>query len=192
MKSYSEDVFTKPDITTNQHRPTDEENALIRACESMNIRIRNGLLIYEDKLETNHALGMVWEVRFGASSIECTKHVINLSLAVLYETVRADWATGSCVFDVYRRCSRRSTKTVECMLSENFFSRYYMNVEDFLDRLVTGDKTWVVHVNVVINPQSMVWCRTDYKTLLRKTQQTLSSELLMVTVIWDSQEILLI
>ncbi|GFW04015.1 mariner Mos1 transposase [Trichonephila clavipes] len=64
--------------------------------------------------------------------------------------------------------------------------------EDFLNRMVTGNETWVAHVNVETKQQSMTWGHASSPTRLRKARQTLSARKLMVTVFWDVQGILLI
>ncbi|GBL54733.1 hypothetical protein AVEN_182212-1 [Araneus ventricosus] len=71
-------------------------------------------------------------------------------------------------------------------------ARYHTGGEDFLNRIVTGDETWVAHVNAETKQQSMAWCHTCSPTRLRKASQTLSERKLMVTIFWDAQGILLI
>ncbi|GBM90647.1 Histone-lysine N-methyltransferase SETMAR [Araneus ventricosus] len=73
-----------------------------------------------------------------------------------------------------------------------FLSRYHTDGEDFLNRIVTDDETWVAHANAETKQQSMAWGHTDSPTRLRKALQTLSARKLMVTVFWDAQGILLI
>ncbi|GFU24439.1 histone-lysine N-methyltransferase SETMAR [Trichonephila clavipes] len=68
-----------------------------------------------------------------------------------------------------------------------FLSRYHTDGEDFLNRMVTGDETWVAHVNVETKQQSMAWGHAGSPTRLRKARQTLSARKLMVTVFWDVQ-----
>ncbi|GFY18823.1 mariner Mos1 transposase [Trichonephila clavipes] len=83
-------------------------------------------------------------------------------------------------------------KTSRMGAALEFLSRYYTDGEDFLNRMVTGDETWVAHVNVETKQQSMAWGHTGSPILLRKARQTLSVRKLMVTVFWDVQGILLI
>ncbi|GBN56033.1 Histone-lysine N-methyltransferase SETMAR [Araneus ventricosus] len=83
-------------------------------------------------------------------------------------------------------------KTSRMGAALKFLFRYHTGGEDFLNRIVTGDETWVAHVNAETKQQSMAWGHTDSPTRLRKARQTLSARKLMVTVFWDAQGILLI
>ncbi|GFU99843.1 histone-lysine N-methyltransferase SETMAR [Trichonephila clavipes] len=83
-------------------------------------------------------------------------------------------------------------KTSRMGAALEFLSRYHTDGEDFLNRMVTGDETWVAHVNVETKQQSMAWGHTGSPTRLRKARQTLSVSKLMVTVFWDVQGIFLI
>ncbi|GFX48094.1 mariner Mos1 transposase [Trichonephila clavipes] len=73
-----------------------------------------------------------------------------------------------------------------------FISRYHTDGKDFFNRMVTGDETWVAHVNVETKQQCIAWGHTGSPTRLRKTCQTLSARKLMVTFFGDVQGILLI
>ncbi|GFQ75157.1 uncharacterized protein TNCT_25161 [Trichonephila clavata] len=55
------------------------------------------------------------------------------------------------------------------------FSRYHTDGEDFLNRIVTGDKFWVAQVNAETKQKSMAWDHTGSPTRLRKAHQTLSA-----------------
>ncbi|GFQ90770.1 histone-lysine N-methyltransferase SETMAR [Trichonephila clavata] len=54
-----------------------------------------------------------------------------------------------------------------------FLSRYHMDGEDFLNRIVTGDETLVAHVIVETKQQCVTWGHTSSPTRLRKVHQTL-------------------
>ncbi|GBM52926.1 Histone-lysine N-methyltransferase SETMAR [Araneus ventricosus] len=123
---------------------------------------------------------------------QLSEHLPNISRTVLYETV-----TGK---SGYRKfCARwvpkmltEIHKTSRMGAALEFLSRYHTNGEDFLNRIVTGDETWVAHVIAEKKQQSMAWGHTGSPTRLRKACQTLSARKLMVTFFWDARGILLI
>ncbi|GFU72919.1 histone-lysine N-methyltransferase SETMAR [Trichonephila clavipes] len=83
-------------------------------------------------------------------------------------------------------------KTSRMGAALEFLSRYHTDGEVFLNTMVTGDETWVAHVNVETKQQSMAWGHTGSPPRLMKARQTLSKRKLMDTVFWDVQGILLI
>ncbi|GFY01111.1 histone-lysine N-methyltransferase SETMAR [Trichonephila clavipes] len=85
--------------------------------------------------------------------------------------------------------TENALKTSRMGASLEFLFRYHTYGEDFLNRMVTGDKTWVAHVNAVTKQQSISWGHTGSPIRLRKARQTLSAMNLMVTVFWDAQGI---
>ncbi|GFV05780.1 histone-lysine N-methyltransferase SETMAR [Trichonephila clavipes] len=123
---------------------------------------------------------------------QLSEHFPNISRTVLYETV-----TGKLGY--WKFCARwvpkmltEIHKTSRMSAALEFLSRYHTDGEDFLNRMVTGDETWVAHVNVETKQQSMAWGHTSSPTRLRKARQTLSARKFMVTVFWNVQGILLI
>ncbi|GFQ68652.1 uncharacterized protein TNCT_717581 [Trichonephila clavata] len=48
-------------------------------------------------------------------------------------------------------------KTSQIGTTLRFLSRYPTDEENFLDRIMTGDETWVPHVKVETKQQSMAW-----------------------------------
>lgn len=73
----------------------------------------------------------------------------------------------------------------------DFLSRYDAEGEEFLNRIVTGDETWVAYVNVETKQQSMQWGHTG-SPKPKKTRQSFSTRKIMVTVFWDAKGILLV
>lgn len=73
-----------------------------------------------------------------------------------------------------------------------FLDAYDQDGESLLDRIVTGDETWVKHVNCETKLQSMEWGHTGSPKKPRKALQTLSERKIMATVFWDRQGVLLI
>ncbi|GFV69191.1 histone-lysine N-methyltransferase SETMAR [Trichonephila clavipes] len=69
---------------------------------------------------------------------------------------------------------------------------YDKHDDSLLDRIVTGDETWVRHVNCETKLQSMKWGHTSSLKRQRKCLQTLSPKQMMATVFWDRQSALLI
>ncbi|KAJ4440568.1 hypothetical protein ANN_08713 [Periplaneta americana] len=72
-----------------------------------------------------------------------------------------------------------------------FLQRYHDDGDEFLDRIVTGDETWISHFTPETKQQSMHWrhCGSPVRT---KFKQTLSVQKVMCTVFWDRKGILLI
>ncbi len=68
----------------------------------------------------------------------------------------------------------------------DFLSRYHFE-EDFLDRIVVGDETWVAYVNPEARQQSMCWGRTTSPSMPKKVRQTLLAGKVMTTVFWDAK-----
>ena len=73
-----------------------------------------------------------------------------------------------------------------------FLEAYHRHGDALLDRIVTGDETWVKHVNCETKLQSMEWGHTSSPKKPRKPLQTLSARKIMATVFWDRQGVLLI
>ncbi|GBL73251.1 hypothetical protein AVEN_82465-1, partial [Araneus ventricosus] len=65
-------------------------------------------------------------------------------------------------------------KTSRMGAALEFLSWCHTGGEDFLNRIVTGNETWVAHVNVEKKQRSMAWGHTGSPTRLRKARQTLS------------------
>ncbi|GBM34902.1 hypothetical protein AVEN_41451-1 [Araneus ventricosus] len=63
-------------------------------------------------------------------------------------------------------------KTSRMGAALKFLSRYHTGGEDFLNRIVTGDETWVAHVNAETKQQSMAWGHAGSPTRLWKAHQT--------------------
>lgn len=72
-----------------------------------------------------------------------------------------------------------------------FLDAYHTHGDSLLDRIVTGDETWVKHVNCETKLQSMEWGHTSSPKKPTKFLQTLSARKIMA-VFWDRQGVLLI
>jgi len=72
-----------------------------------------------------------------------------------------------------------------------FLQRYWEEGDKFLDRIVTGDETWVQFVNAETKEQSKQWIHTQSPNKPKKLKQTLSNRKMMATVFWDCKGILL-
>ncbi|KAJ4439971.1 hypothetical protein ANN_08102 [Periplaneta americana] len=72
-----------------------------------------------------------------------------------------------------------------------FLQRYHDDGDEFLDRIVTGDETWISHFTPENKQQSMHW-RHRGSPVRTKFKQTLSVRKVMCTVFWDRKGILLI
>ncbi|KAJ4426490.1 hypothetical protein ANN_27304 [Periplaneta americana] len=72
-----------------------------------------------------------------------------------------------------------------------FLQRYHEDGDEFLDRIVTGDETWISHFTPETKQQSMNW-RHSGSPVRTKFKQTLSVRKVMCTMFWDRKGILLI
>ncbi|KAJ4442497.1 hypothetical protein ANN_04084 [Periplaneta americana] len=72
-----------------------------------------------------------------------------------------------------------------------FLQRYHDDGDEFFDRIVTGDETWISHFTPETKQQSMHW-RHSGSQVRTKFKQTLSVRKVMCTVFWDRKGILLI
>jgi hypothetical protein len=73
-----------------------------------------------------------------------------------------------------------------------FLQQYHDEDDEFLDKIVTGDETWVKFVNVETKEQSQQWMHTHSPNKPRKFKQSLTNRKLMATVFWDRKGMLLI
>lgn len=73
-----------------------------------------------------------------------------------------------------------------------FLEDYDKSGNHVIDRIVTGDETWVKHVNCETKRQSMEWGHTHSPKKPRKCLQTLSARKIMATVFWDAQGVILV
>lgn len=76
--------------------------------------------------------------------------------------------------------------------SFTFLDSYEKDGDLLLDRIVTGDETWVKHVNCETKLQSMEWGHTNSPKKPRKCMQTLSARKIMATVFWDRKGVLFV
>lgn len=83
-------------------------------------------------------------------------------------------------------------KTTRMSSAIDFLFRYDLEGEEFLNRIVTGDETWVSYVNTETKQQSMQWGHTRSPTKPTKARQTFSARKVMATVFWDAKGVLLV
>ncbi|KAF8796331.1 hypothetical protein HNY73_000715 [Argiope bruennichi] len=69
----------------------------------------------------------------------------------------------------------------------DFLSRYEDEGEPLLNRIVTGDETWIKYVNPETKEQSKMWAHSDSPTKQKKARQDFSARKLMATVFWDTK-----
>ncbi|KAJ4450397.1 hypothetical protein ANN_01821 [Periplaneta americana] len=72
-----------------------------------------------------------------------------------------------------------------------FLQRYHDDSDEFLDRIVTGDETWISHFTPETKQQSMHWWHSGSPVRM-KFKETLSVRKVMCMVFWDRKGILLI
>jgi hypothetical protein len=73
-------------------------------------------------------------------------------------------------------------KTQRMVSALTFLQRYHDEGDEFLDKTVTGDETWVKFVNVETIEQSRQWMHTHSPNKPRKFKQSLANRKLMATV----------
>jgi hypothetical protein len=83
-------------------------------------------------------------------------------------------------------------KTQRMASALTFLQRYHNEGDEFFDRIVTGDETWVKFVNVETKEQPRQWIQTHSTNKPRKFKQSLANTKLMATVFWDRKGVLLI
>ena len=87
---------------------------------------------------------------------------------------------------------RRPKKKQHVAALLTFLEDYQKDGDSLLDRVVTGDETWVKHVTCETKKQSMEWGHTSSPKRPRKCLQTLSARKIMATVFWDREGVLLV
>ncbi|GFW25318.1 histone-lysine N-methyltransferase SETMAR [Trichonephila clavipes] len=80
-------------------------------------------------------------------------------------------------------------KRMACVL--DFLDRYHKEGDKFLERIVTGDETWVSHITPESKRQSMEWRLTNSPVRV-KAKRTISTRKVMATVFWDRHGVLLV
>ncbi|GFT13461.1 histone-lysine N-methyltransferase SETMAR [Trichonephila clavipes] len=78
-------------------------------------------------------------------------------------------------------------KRMACAL--NFLDRYHKEGDQFLERIVTGDETWISHITPESKRQSMEWRHTNSPFRV-KAKRTISTRKVMETVFWDRHGVL--
>ena len=69
----------------------------------------------------------------------------------------------------------------------HFLDAYDKDGDSLLDRIVTGDETWVKHVNCETKLQSMQWGHTSSPQKPKKCMQTMSARKMMATALLGQQ-----
>ncbi|KAJ4444773.1 hypothetical protein ANN_06570 [Periplaneta americana] len=122
---------------------------------------------------------------------ELSSHFPQISRSLLHEIV-----TKHLLFK--KVCARWVPKNLtpehkmQCLgAALTFLQRYHDDGNEFLDRIVTGDETWISHFTLETKQQSMHW-RQSGSPVRTKFKQTLSVRKVMCTVFWDRKDILLI
>ncbi|GFW21867.1 histone-lysine N-methyltransferase SETMAR [Trichonephila clavipes] len=80
-------------------------------------------------------------------------------------------------------------KRMACAL--DFLDLYHKEGDKFLERIVTGDETWVSHITPESKRQSMEWHHTNSPVRV-KAKRTISTRKVMATVFWDRHGVLLV
>jgi len=72
-----------------------------------------------------------------------------------------------------------------------FLTHYAQEGDEFLDSIVTGDETWVLHHPPESKQQSLPW-RHTHSRRTRKLKTSISMKKIMASVFWDRKDILLV
>jgi hypothetical protein len=83
-------------------------------------------------------------------------------------------------------------KTQRMASALRFLQRYHDEGDVFLDKIVTGNETWVKFVNVETKEESRQWLHTHSPNKPRKFKQSLANRKLIATLFWDRKGVLLI
>ncbi|GFT46573.1 histone-lysine N-methyltransferase SETMAR [Trichonephila clavipes] len=73
----------------------------------------------------------------------------------------------------------------------DFLDRYHKEGDQFLERIVTGDETWISHITPESKRQSMEWRHTNSPVRV-KAKRTISTRKVMATVFCDRHGVLLV
>ncbi|KAJ4451673.1 hypothetical protein ANN_03143 [Periplaneta americana] len=121
---------------------------------------------------------------------ELSSHFPQISRSLLHEIVTKHLLLKKCVPGGCRKPDTR-TQMQRLGAALTFLQLYHDDGDEFLDRIVTGDETWISHFTPKTKQQSMHW-RHSGSPVRTKFKQTLSVRKVMCTVFWDRKGILLI
>lgn len=122
---------------------------------------------------------------------ELSNHFPQISRTVLHEIVtqHLQFKKVCCRWVPKNLTPEHKTKRLGAALT--FLQRYHDDGDEYLDRIVTGDETWISLFTPETKQQSMHW-RHSGSPVRTKFKQTLSPQKVMCTVFWDRKGILLI
>ena len=106
------------------------------------------------------------------------------------ELSRSTGCSESCAPSVYQSNSHQNIEQ-SAWTALTFVQRYHDDGDEFLDRIITGDETWVSHITPETKQQSMHW-RHNGSPCKMKFKQTLLVRKVMCTVIWYRRSIFLV
>lgn len=123
---------------------------------------------------------------------ELSSEFPQISRTVLYEVVTDRLGYRKFCARWVPKILSETHKTQRMTSALDFLTRYDTEGESFLDRIVTGDETWVKYVNPETKEQSKVWAHTASPHKPTKARQDFSKRKLMASVFWDSKGVLLV
>ncbi len=111
-----------------------------------------------EKLQQNH--------RF--TILELSDHFPEISRNLLHEIGTEKLGYKFCACWIPKLLTdNHKTKRMSSVI--DFLSQYHFEREKYLDRIVTGDETWVAYVNPETKEQSMQWGHTLFQESQRKS-----------------------
>ncbi|KFM63570.1 Histone-lysine N-methyltransferase SETMAR, partial [Stegodyphus mimosarum] len=99
-----------------------------------------------------------------------------------YSKVRARWVP---------RVLSAEHKATRMMCSLTFLQRYHSDGQHFIDRIVTGDETWLHHFTPISKRATMEWKHAGSQ-MRKKFKVSPSAGKVMATVFWDTTGVILI
>lgn len=82
-------------------------------------------------------------------------------------------------------------KRIRLTNSRDCLEMFEADPQDFMDRFVTMDETWVLHYTPEFKQQSKQWKRSDEPTP-KKAKTILSAGKVMASVFWDSRGVIMV
>lgn len=115
-----------------------------------------------------------------------------ISRTVLYEIVSGELGYKKISARWVPRLLSEEHKTKRMGAALTFLSRYHQDGDELLNRIVTGDETWISHITPETKRQSMEWHHSNSPKKPKKAKQILSTRKVMATVFWDRKGVLLV
>lgn len=105
------------------------------------------------------------------------------------DVVRTAWSTTGCIQKICARCVPKNftddDKARRIVLSVMHLARYADQGSKFLQCIVIGDATWIIHAVRETKQKKNPWLPNNRHFLLQKKNQSSGVSKVMATVFWD-------